>query len=113
MKLKYLLILLTAIIAFSACETVTEVEEPVVVQLVVEIENEAIIPGYAPRIVYEANVLESNRPSPSTVLLDFTEFLEEGRGQLPINIIEDSFSVVAEIQGDNTYKVQTAFTAFN
>ena len=113
MKAKYLLILIATLIAFTACDSPTQSEEPVVVQLVVEIEDESIITGYAPRIVYEANVIESNRLTPPTVLLDFTAFLTEGRGQLPIDIIEDSFAVEAEINGDNTYLVRTAFTAFN
>ena len=113
MKAKYLLILIATLLAFTACSTPTQDDEPVVYQLVVDIESDSIVTGYAPRIVYEANVLESNRLTPPTVLLDFTTFLTEGRGQLPIDIIEDSFSVEAQVTGDNTYLVRTAFTAFN
>jgi hypothetical protein len=107
-------ILIIVFASLASCEKVVEGDpEPITYQMIVDIEDEGIETGYAPRIVYESNVVEANRPTPSIVYLDFTEFLDKKKGQLPINIVEDNFQVTAELRQDNTYLVKSAFTSFN
>jgi hypothetical protein len=111
----FLIAMLISLASFTACtETIIETEQaPVVVQMLVDIQSESIVTGYAPRIVYEAEVVESNRPTPQVINLDFTEFLESGKGQLPVNIVEGNLQVEAQLERDNTYKVLSSFTSFN
>lgn len=113
-RLHLLLIIAISFVTLASCTKVIEPEpEPVTYQMIVEIVDEGIETGYAPRIVYESNVVEANRPTPATVYLDFTEFLDKKKGQLPINIVEEEFQITAELRQDNTYLVQSAFTSFN
>lgn len=114
---KQLLLLPVIVLLFTSCGIFDSGEQEQVVeyQMIVQFESNQPLTSFVPRWVYTAEVVQSNRLVPDFVLLDFTEFIESGQGQLPVDLIDYEFNVTAERisrTGETTYKVTNAFTAF-
>lgn len=115
--MKRLLLILPLLLLFTSCGIfdTEESEEVIEYQMIVEFQSNEPISSFVPRWVYTAEVIQSNRLAPEFVLLDFTEFVNSGKGQLPVDLIDHSFNVTAERvanSGETTYKVTEAFTSF-
>jgi hypothetical protein len=108
-KIAFIAILM-AVALLPACGIADSNNDSAEYQVTIQLESTSIVPGYAPRIVYEANVVSSNRVIEEVILVDFTSYLNSRSGTLPTNFAEPfTANLRRNRPPDNTFEVVNTF----
>ena len=109
-RLIFVSLMLMMALIVPACGVTDSNDESADYQVTLRIDNHSIQPGYAPRIVYNAVVISSNRIIEDVVLLDFTNYLSLRKGTLPTRL-QDPFTatITRNRPPDNTFSVMSTF----
>lgn len=106
---KILILAALPLLILIGCKDVTVVDASNDYQVTMQVEN-VLSTGYAPRIVYTAEIINTNRVIENQVLVDYTKYLHRNKGTLPTKFDEPFTATIRRNKPpDATFEVLSTF----